>query len=1577
MSVPTRPAVPIQTLSSPVQQAVSAHFSSRPRIENLVRSTLLIALHERYPTLSVDLASTRLATPREGGGWELLLLIDQVIGYLASGAVLEIGEIIRPHTYYFLADPQGNRLKLADGHEVDMKVIEALIKELPWRLPIEFKGALTEYWNQPVEDGVSRWRWLSNVLKDTLTMKVMQSTTLSDPELETVRQVLDYAQSEERISRYGGHATRVYYLQSTLTYPGRTESLVTPHLLLVRYPQEQAMRPLVMLCMPDGSIETFSSVESASQSKARVAEALYAVDSITTKRYEIDGDAFDTQAGLILGKQLSNLSELKLPTSLGLETLKATCLQITDASRFFLNASAHSADALRRVQTKLPQWLTKASSSDQAHYRSWSLALASAKKSAQGLSYLSGIPDIHSFVVTSLKQQLLLDQPRFEQPVQYVAALAACEPDDVELTFLLVSGTLAPGTTNVSGLTERVKMTLTELALKNLSGKPQGELIKVEHRDGLPLPAWFTAAYITQGNGLIEAVDIGKNYPEKLKAYLLDDRALSADREKRFSEQLRWQLPLQALELSLKAESGMTPLGASYVAAIMQADAYNRSVDGQTIVMRTLALLSSAEAKPDVVSNMFIIEPLNLDAGPHVLYRPLYEHSLQAFTSRTALMEAIATPSELQTSVLTWLTDSARTMYDNGGFKEPHFVRFNLEDDFPVATFEKPEPATLAVNGVGSDLAQHLGNGQLLPYLYQINALALVHQADRDTVSNRESRWRLFLEGANLFFNIFMLPYLRGPVMLTAWFLLLVQALARDVPALSSDDAVTRELAVVDLLQNLAMALLLVGAKPSPPLASPQARSTPLLRRAPIPRRISKAWPPLPPAIVKDGIVFMPGEWQTKAIEDLDFSFASANNRLTPDLRKKLVTLAVPKPQALPLPKRSDALAGLYLTEGGGYALIEGSYYPVEIEAGEVSIVGGPALQADAQGRWTVDLKMRLSGGAPSKQVKALRERNAQRGITLRDELAAQGAAYDKLKTKIEVYEKLVKALEGDSRRTVDEVFDQRQKYVAEMMSGIKSVESMMGVIKEIKELNVDIPKQVMLGYLEEVVEFLNTCLQQGDKIRQVMIAKWQAAGLSHIGPSVSEMDVYSANLTLYRERMNANLKVNTQAIEWLEKLKRYVDDMAECGPQGRERSEQLREVLAGRVLTPLHVKQVQVMEFEGISLKIFNNDLALALRKIAAPLREQIQTHDQLNKLDFSPRERLDVLNSLVEQYGHVLDGLLGFRTVHAEEVDAEAFQAFVDLVAGVYKEAEQQLANELEPLKKLSAKRKDKKQSLSSRPQKRIFNTRNKGRLIGDLKPQQSGVTGEEVEVRTDQDNELLSTYIKKGDEWDLVSVARSDAPIPPSRKLPEIKKEALKLYDMADIHLRRSESLINSARYPQEAEETLLHVAERLSKCASELEEASRADTESWRQREDLELVGGMRARAKDMSTKAHDLRVRLSLKLPPTHGTLQFLLEKRLVSITLNRKRSKLKRDFIDEYAIKDAAGNFIWCAHFHYKDATTPKADYAVAHLKLWSQRTSDYWSLKEKAKNQHEVVEVHRGQIGKNLAEQWFLPLTT
>ena len=64
MSMPTRPAAPIQTLSSPVQQAVYTHFASRPGIEELIRTTLLAALNERYPTLMISLISSEAPLTR-------------------------------------------------------------------------------------------------------------------------------------------------------------------------------------------------------------------------------------------------------------------------------------------------------------------------------------------------------------------------------------------------------------------------------------------------------------------------------------------------------------------------------------------------------------------------------------------------------------------------------------------------------------------------------------------------------------------------------------------------------------------------------------------------------------------------------------------------------------------------------------------------------------------------------------------------------------------------------------------------------------------------------------------------------------------------------------------------------------------------------------------------------------------------------------------------------------------------------------------------------------------------------------------------------------------------------------------------------------------------------------------------------------------------------------------------------------------------------------------------------------------------------------------------------------------------
>lgn len=100
------------------------------------------------------------------------------------------------------------------------------------------------------------------------------------------------------------------------------------------------------------------------------------------------------------------------------------------------------------------------------------------------------------------------------------------------------------------------------------------------------------------------------------------------------------------------------------------------------MVIRHLALVRKPLAVPDVVANMYIIESESGQAGPHILYRPLYAEALQQFSSRQSLLEAIASPGALQSSVLAWLSDSARSIYDNGGFQQPHYVRFGLGTEF-------------------------------------------------------------------------------------------------------------------------------------------------------------------------------------------------------------------------------------------------------------------------------------------------------------------------------------------------------------------------------------------------------------------------------------------------------------------------------------------------------------------------------------------------------------------------------------------------------------------------------------------------------------------------------------------------------------------------------------------------------------------------------------------------------------------------------------------------------------------------------------------------------------------------------
>ena len=177
----------------PLANTVNAQFASRPTLASVTQHMLTAALSEKYPSLSIDLASVRLATPREGGGWELTLLMPLVLNYLANGTALSFRPI--HNQSYFLSDERGNWLAPAQG-SLDMPVVEALIKELPLSVPIGLQNALSDYWAANADTGHSRWRWLSDVLKDSLSMRVLEQDNENSLIGDTLNQVIQCPEYE-------------------------------------------------------------------------------------------------------------------------------------------------------------------------------------------------------------------------------------------------------------------------------------------------------------------------------------------------------------------------------------------------------------------------------------------------------------------------------------------------------------------------------------------------------------------------------------------------------------------------------------------------------------------------------------------------------------------------------------------------------------------------------------------------------------------------------------------------------------------------------------------------------------------------------------------------------------------------------------------------------------------------------------------------------------------------------------------------------------------------------------------------------------------------------------------------------------------------------------------------------------------------------------------------------------------------------------------------------------------------------------------------------------------------------------
>lgn len=313
--------------SPSVANTVSAMFADCPSFESVVQNLLAKTIAEQYPDLNLNLDQVRLASPAPTAGWTHQLLMPRVLDYLATGAVLGMGEV--DSRAPFLTEQPPTRLRTRAGAALDMQRIDTLIKELPWSVPIALQNALTDYWNNTDDPAHSRWRQISDLLAQTLQIATLKQPGLSDVERETLQQIIDCADYDQRQAQNGPTQTYVYALETRLD---QQEALLSPDLLLVRTVQT---RIIVLLCRPDGMIKSFASIDAFGQYWGAHIADQYRFDTLTWTRYEVQGNVFDQQAALILNQQLSNLQALRLPCTLGRATLQALFRELSDPARYF------------------------------------------------------------------------------------------------------------------------------------------------------------------------------------------------------------------------------------------------------------------------------------------------------------------------------------------------------------------------------------------------------------------------------------------------------------------------------------------------------------------------------------------------------------------------------------------------------------------------------------------------------------------------------------------------------------------------------------------------------------------------------------------------------------------------------------------------------------------------------------------------------------------------------------------------------------------------------------------------------------------------------------------------------------------------------------------------------------------------------------------------------------------------------------------------------------------------------------------------------------------------------------------
>ncbi|NHW98266.1 hypothetical protein [Pseudomonas koreensis] len=1519
-------------------EALITQLSVGPDLRDVAAVLLREHLRKLYPALDLEPSITMIGTPQ----WSIV--DEQIVAgnptYQALTEILAAQVVQGTPTLYIEGEHFLTQQPISEPAvhlPVRVDEIASLLNLLAPVMLTAFQEQQLAYWNSADDSTGPRWHALSDTLREIWNVDQVQGWSESDCAMARAlyrtadlagRKADDPNQSSAcliAIDLIDGttvkHLNEVSMAVLIGTQQGKT--VILAHSLLKGY-------------------QKFDSLDQLGKSLPAHVGNLQPYQQLNWRLLEPSGSIFDYQACALVSIQIDVIGSLDfsdhVPGSRDKPRSTATPQVDTPVKQ--------AGPSLRWYHDALPDWLNAASLPDLNNYSRHLKDLAALNSQNAGKSYLDGILPLSEYALSEMNALHALS----------IREHAGTQRDETELETALesirlrVKSPVIWGTFTVPGKIETSDFSVADLALQNLIAVPVGNKSLYSTR-GKSLPDWLTVSYL---ESLVTRADIGTTYPALIKSQLVDTTPASAGRQTLFAQHLRIQLPLLALQSKIRGKAGIDARGYRYVVAVLEADSNNRVVEDQTIVMRPLAFVPQrrTDDSHDEVTNMFVIGPEDPSAGPCLLYRPMLDQPLTQYPSPSNLLYAIQQSASLRNSVLAWLPDSVRSDYANyvfpGTLPSPWVVTEFLVDAEKMRVMSGP-----------ISLGRKTVEGDLPSALFKANASALVELADRQSVSNAESRWASFKQAGWTLFNA-VLPFLGRTLGVATWIWQVMEQLQALKEASEQNDSSAQWAAFTDVLLNLGMAITLHIAARSPQRLAHETDAVDIA---------AKPEPTTPNVILHQLEKSAPHE--TSNLQQT-LNISGAANRTPASLRTVLSRFRIQRPQGL---SRSDAGAGrhrhLYRHGDKWYAPVGADWFQVAVDENATVVIidsqnpahTGPALIGNLRGEWFIDTRMRLRGGGST-------------GLTRLAETQRQIEA-EKLRTRLTAFEsrkalaqgELEQARQAMNAATAETAADKRHVFLQALET---QRDAYTRALSDLKALHVFSPtadyQQRSLGYLKAQLELTHAGVREA---LTVFTPKLRST-LNNL-----ERQAEQPQLRQIAETRQM-LELNQDMIKRLEQIQVRLEQLKEFERDGLRLIQLTRKALPAYSIDDL--KALQVTLARNVCLPEHSvataADAWLSLDRIVDTADIAVQAlRDTLEERSVSRLdERIDCLNDLIEQFNVLDERLADFKSAFAESVQEAPLANLRQQLEQFNRSARHNLVLLLEERDTLRSRPALPVQP--PRPKKKFIRTRYNGVLIGEPRLTAQGLETDLVDIKSPLTDKVISTFHQKTPG---VWVERVGNALPtPTPALETSLNKGQNLLDGLPAFTLRMDELMKQAGRSAVGIEYLFHQhALQLEHVSAAIEQAltdSNA-TESG-QRSAAVLNKALSDAVDSLYLQAKTAMSGMTRAQSPTPSGVAWLQANDTIRIAKTVSRRRLtggKALYLDEYSITDqTTRKVLWYAHFLYSTSWVPDKAFLSARLKTPAERQLGFEADSTRGLSRAERLAYYRSMIGVEQARQLF-----